>query len=471
MSDAKPVIIGGGPAGISAALALVSRRIPCLMLEKDRQVGGMCKTVEYKGFRCDIGGHRFFTKNKEVQALWEKTLGREFLVRQRLSRIYYRGKFFYYPLRFGNALAGLGMVTSSKIVFSYLKSRAFPVKPEVSFADWVSNRFGKVLFNIFFKTYTEKVWGIPCATLSADWAAQRIRNLSLGRAVMNALGLKSGGQVASLIDSFHYPRLGPGQMYEVMCRRLSREGGEIRAGQEVTEIRHDQGRITGVLSRNGDGGQPTACSHCLSSMPISDLVKRLSPRPPDAVMQAARALRYRSLITVNLLFKTRTTLPDNWIYLHSPEVTAGRLQLYGNWSPAMVPAAGTSSAGFEYFCFEGDAFWNLTDAALIKLARGDLAYLKFYDQEDLLDAFVVRYAKAYPMYEDGYDRHLQVIKEWLGQFANLYCIGRYGQFRYNNMDHSMLTGMLAVRALLGEKVNPWSVNPEGEYIEEKRGED
>ena len=471
MSDGKPVIIGGGPAGISAALALVERQIPCLLLEKDRQMGGLCKTVEYQGFRCDIGGHRFFTKNKEVQALWENTLGREFLVRQRLSRIYYRGNFFYYPLRPANALAGLGPVESSKIIFSYLKSRVFPVRPEVSFADWVSNRFGKVLFNIFFKTYTEKVWGIPCTTLSADWAAQRIRNLSLGRAVLDALGLKTGRQVASLIDSFHYPRLGPGQMYEDMCRRLSREGGEIRAGQEVTEIQHDQGRITGVLSRNGDGEQPTACSHCLSSMPISDLVKRLSPRPPEAVLQAARSLRYRSIITVNLLFKTKTTLPDNWIYLHSPEVTACRLQLYANWSPGMVPGAGTSSAGFEYFCFEDDAFWNLTDAALINLARQDLSHLKFYDQEDLLDGFVVRYAKAYPMYEDGYERHLRVIKEWLGQFANLYCIGRYGQFRYNNMDHSMLTGMLAVRALLGEKVDPWSVNLEGEYIEEKRHED
>ena len=471
MSGLRPVIIGGGPAGISAAHAIVERQLPCLLLEKDQQMGGLCKTVEYKGFRCDIGGHRFFTKNKEIQALWENTLGNEFLVRQRLSRIYYRGKFFYYPLRVGNALSGLGPAESSKIILSYLKAQAFPVRPEVSFADWVSNRFGKVLFNIFFKTYTEKVWGISCTTLSADWAAQRIRNLSLGRALINALGLRNSGKVASLIDSFHYPRLGPGQMYEDMCRRLSRTGGEIRSGQEVVEVRHTQDKVTGVLTRNGGSDQLTPCSHCFSSMPISELVIRMSPQPPEAVLEAARSLRYRSIITVNLLFKTKTTLPDNWIYLHSPEVTAGRLQLYANWSPAMVPATGTSSAGFEYFCFEGDALWNLADADLINTARHDLSHLKFYNQEDWLDGFVVRYAKAYPMYEDGYEKHLGLIKGWLAQFANLYCIGRYGQFRYNNMDHSMLTGMLAARAMLGENVDPWSVNAEGEYIEEKRGDD
>jgi len=467
MSDSKPVIVGGGPAGISAAHKLVEQQIPCLLLEKDEQMGGLCKTVKYKGFRCDIGGHRFFTKNKEIQAIWENTLGDEFLVRQRLSRIYYRGKFFYYPLRVGNALSGLGPQESMKIVLSYLKSRVWPIKPEVSFDDWVSNRFGKVLFNTFFKTYTEKVWGIPCTTLSADWAAQRIRNLSLGRALFNALGIKSGGKVASLIENFHYPRLGPGQMYEDMSRRLVNQGGEIRTGQEVVEIRHKQNKVTAVLTRREGGEQLSSCSHCFSSMPITELVNRMSPRAPEEVLQAARSLRYRSIITVNLLFKTKTTLPDNWIYLHSPEVTAGRLQLYENWSPSMVPSSGTSSAGFEYFCFEGDPFWRLSDSDLIKTALQDQAHLNFYHPEDWLDGFVVRYAKAYPMYEDGYERHLGLIKGWLAQFNNLFCIGRYGQFRYNNMDHSMLTGILAVRAMLGEPVDPWSVNAEGEYHEEK----
>jgi protoporphyrinogen oxidase len=289
MPSMQPVIIGGGPAGISAAHTLVDRKIPCLLLEKDMQIGGLCKTLEYKGCRCDIGGHRFFTKNHEIMAIWEKTLGDEFLSRQRLSRIYYRGKFFHYPLKVGNALAGLGPAESLKIVSSYLKSQILPTKPEVSFEDWVSNRFGRVLFNIFFKTYTEKVWGIPCTVLSADWAAQRIRNLSLGRALINALGLKNGGKVASLIDNFRYPRLGPGQMYETMAARINGSGGEIRKGLEVVEVRHDHRQLTALLTRHGADGKLLACSHCFSSMPITDLVQRMSPRPPDEVLQAARA--------------------------------------------------------------------------------------------------------------------------------------------------------------------------------------
>jgi protoporphyrinogen oxidase len=445
----------------------MERQIPCLLIEKDKQMGGLCKTVAYKGFRCDIGGHRFFTKNREIQTMWEKTLGDEFLVRPRLSRIYYRGKFFYYPLRIGNALVSLGLAESLKIVSSYLKSQIFPIRPEASFADWVSNRFGRVLFNIFFKTYTEKVWGIPCTVLSADWAAQRIRNLSLGRALIHAFSLKKSSKVASLIDNFHYPRLGPGQMYETMAARLLANGGEVRKGLEVVEVRHNDCQVTALLTRNGAGGQVLDCSHCFSSMPITELVQRMSPRPPDEVMKASRALRYRSIITVNLLFKRGAALPDNWVYLHSPEVEAGRLQLYKNWSPAMVPAGDHSSVGFEYFCFEGDDLWNLPDAELIEKARQDLSHLGFYNQEDLLDGFVVRYAKAYPMYEDGYEKHLSVIKGWLSQFSNLYCIGRYGQFRYNNMDHSMMTGILAARRLLGEDADPWSVNAEGEYLEEK----
>ena len=467
MSSVRPVIIGGGPAGIAAASTLGNQNIPCLLIEKDKQMGGLCKTVEYKGFRCDIGGHRFFTKNKTIQAMWDNTLGDELLVRPRLSRIYYREKFFNYPLQVSNALTNLGMTESLKIVASYFKSQVFPTKPEVNFDDWVSNRFGRVLFNTFFKTYTEKVWGIPCTVLSADWAAQRIRNLSLGRALLNALGQQNGAKVASLIDNFHYPRLGPGQMYETMAKRLKNNGGEIRQGLEVVEIRHDHQRVNTILTRNGGEGQLLDCSQCISSMPITDLVQRMSPSAPEAVVSAARALRYRSIITVNLLLKADTTLPDNWIYLHSPEVTAGRLQLYKNWSSSMVPNGNHSSIGFEYFCFEGDSLWNLPDSDLIEKARQDLSHLGFYHQEDFFDGFVVRYAKAYPMYEDGYEKNLAVIKEWLAQFANLYCIGRYGQFRYNNMDHSMMTGILAARRILGEDADPWSVNSEGEYLEEK----
>jgi protoporphyrinogen oxidase len=461
----RPVILGGGPAGISAAKVLADQHIPSLILEKDRQVGGLCKTVEHRGFRCDIGGHRFFTKNREIQESWENTLGPEFLRRSRLSRIYYRAKFFYYPLRVGNALWGLGPLESIRIFLSYLKSHLLPVRPELTFEDWVSNRFGKVLFNIFFKTYTEKVWGIPCTTLSADWAAQRIRNLSLGRALLNAVGRSNGGQVASLIDNFHYPRLGPGQMYEAMADQVTARGGRVSLGQKVMEIRHGEGRVKGVYSSAGNGGELVPCSHCFSSMPITELVQKMRPRPPDMVLNAAHSLSYRSLITVNLLFQQATPLPDNWIYLHSPEVMAGRLQFYSNWSSAMAPPGNHSSVGFEYFCSEGDRMWQASDADLVQQAVSDLSHLGFYTQDDIQDGFVVRYAKAYPVYEDGYQQHIATLRTWLSQFSNLYCIGRYGQFRYNNMDHSMMTGILAARRMLGMEVDPWSVNAEGEYLE------
>jgi protoporphyrinogen oxidase len=467
MSPPKPVIVGGGPAGLAAARILADQGLSSLILEKDRQVGGLCKTVEHRGFRCDIGGHRFFTKNKEIQESWEQTLGPEFLRRSRLSRIYYRARFFYYPLRIGNALLGLGPRESLNILASYLKSHIFPVRPEVTFEDWVSNRFGKELFSIFFKTYTEKVWGIPCTTLSADWAAQRIRNLSLGRALMHAVGLRNGGQVTSLIDTFHYPRLGPGQMYEAMAGQIAARGGEVRLGQQVAEIHHEQNLIKALISVAGDGGHMVPCSHCFSSMPITELVQKMRPRAPESVMTAAASLGYRSIITVNLLFRKATTLPDNWIYLHSPEIKAGRLQLYTNWSPDMVPAGNYSSIGFEYFCTEGDELWRASDAELIRLATSDLSHLGFYAERDIDDAFVVRYAKAYPVYEDGYLEHVAVLRRWLAQFSNLYCIGRYGQFRYNNMDHSMMTGMLAARRMMGQEVDPWSVNAEGEYLEAK----
>ena len=467
MSPPIPVIVGGGPAGISAAKALAEHRIPSLILEKDKQVGGLCKTVEYRGFRCDIGGHRFFTKNKAIQETWEQTLGGEFQVRSRISRIYYRERFFYYPLRVGNALLGLGPKDSLRILLSYLKSHISPVRPELTFEDWVSNRFGHVLYNIFFKTYTEKVWGIPCSTLSADWAAQRIRNLSLGRALLNAVGVSNGGRVASLIDNFHYPRLGPGQMYEAMTDQVKAKGGQVRLGQNVVEIRHAGDRVNGIFSVNGGGAEVVPCSHCFSSMPITELVQKMRPAPPHQVMAAASSLRYRSLITVNLLFQKAPNLPDNWIYLHSPEVKAGRVQLYSNWSPDMVPEGNHGSLGFEYFCTEGDEMWQASDGELIRQAMTDLSHLGFYAGNEIRDAFVVRYAKAYPVYEDGYDRHISTMRSWLSRFPNLYCIGRYGQFRYNNMDHSMMTGMLAARRMMGMDVDPWSVNAEGEYLESR----
>lgn len=467
MTDFSPIVIGAGPAGITAAYALSERQVPVIVLEKDHQIGGLCKTVQHNGFRCDIGGHRFFTKNKQIQTMWENVLGEEFLIRPRLSRIYYQGKFFYYPLQIGNALAGLGVTNSARVIVSYLSRQFFPVKPEVSFGDWVSNRFGSELYNIFFKTYTEKVWGTSCNKLSADWATQRIRNLSLGRAVLHALGIGKGNKVASLIEQFQYPRLGPGQMYEAMIDHAVRHGAQVQLNHETIEIHHAHTRVTEVKALAFDERVSFPCSHCFSSMPLNELIMKMNPSAPEAVLNAARGLRYRSIITVNLLFKKPTPLSDNWVYIHSPEVKAGRLQFYANWSPHMVPAGGFSSVGFEYFCFENDSLWNLSDGELIKIALQDLFRLNLYSEEDFLDGFVVRYAKAYPMYENKYVEHLRAIRDWLSRFNNLYCVGRYGQFRYNNMDHSIMTALLAVRRMLGEEVDPWSVNAEGEYLEEK----
>jgi protoporphyrinogen oxidase len=465
MVNHKALIIGGGPAGLAVAHTLCEHGIPNLILEKDTQLGGLSKTVAYRGFLFDIGGHRFFTKNQEVKALWEQTLGSDFLVRTRLSRIFYRDKFFHYPLRIGNALAGLGPYYSLRVALSYFKARVSPIAPEISFADWVSNRFGQVLFSIFFKTYTEKVWGIPCTQLSADWAAQRIRNLSLTEALLSALGVGKNRKVASLIEEFHYPRLGPGQMYDAMACQVKQQGGEVIMGQNALEIHHSRDKITSVTSRGFGESLTLPASHFFSSMPITELVQRMKPLAPDAVITAARALRYRSILTVNLILEKPVGLPDNWIYLHEPEIRAGRLQIFQNWSPFMVPEDGLSTITFEYFCFEGDELWNMNDGSLITLAKEDLARLGQLKNRAVLDGCVIRYAKAYPVYEDGHHRHLSVIKGWLAQFSNLDCIGRYGQFRYNNMDHSIMTGILAARRMLGEDVNPWLVNAEAEYLE------
>ncbi|MHB8993309.1 MAG: NAD(P)/FAD-dependent oxidoreductase, partial [Chloroflexota bacterium] len=431
------------------------------------EVGGLSKTVEHNGFRCDIGGHRFFTKNPEVEALWRETLPTDFLRRPRLSRIYYRGKLFYYPLRAGNALAGLGPWEGARVMASFARAKLSPRHPEVSFEDWVSNRFGYRLYSIFFRTYTEKVWGIPCTDLSADWAAQRIRNLDLTRAVLNAVGIGRGREVASLIDEFDYPRLGPGQMYETLAAQIVRRGGRLLLQHRVEAIRWEGDRVVALELGSPGGRVSIDADRVVSTMPLTDLVLRMKPEPPGEVVAAAQGLTYRSIITVNLMVERPEVVPDTWVYIHAQEVTAGRLQLYKNWSPAMVPDGRWNSLGLEYFSTEGDGLWRMPDEALIELARKDLLRLSLVRADEIVDGFVVRYPKAYPVYGDGYTRKLAVLRDYLSRFVNLECAGRYGQFRYNNMDHSILTGMLAARKLCGERCDPWSVNAEGEYLEEK----
>lgn len=438
------------------------------MFEAGATVGGLSRTVTRNGFRFDIGGHRFFTKNAEVQALWHDALGQELLQRPRLSRIYYRNNFFSYPLRPMNALVGLGPFTSLHVLSSFAWRQLFPKRPEKSFEDWVSNRFGHKLYSIFFRTYTEKVWGVPCSELSADWAAQRIRNLNMGRAVLDALGLRRGAKVASLIETFEYPRLGPGQMYEAFAAQAQKSGAHVLTQTRVVALRHDGTRITALELQRDSGARETCeVEGVVSTMPLSELVLALQPVAPQAVVEAARGLRYRSMLTVNMILKTDRLPPDCWIYVHAPEVCACRVQFFRNWSPAMAPDPSLNSISLEYFLFEDEPLWKAPDSEWIETGKADAGRLKFLSPETIRDAFVVRSPKAYPLYDESYLARVATIRQYLARFGNLACAGRYGQFRYNNMDHSVLTGLLAARRLCGQAVDPWAVNEDAQYLEEK----
>jgi protoporphyrinogen oxidase len=468
MKQAKRVlIIGGGPSGLVATYDLSKRKIPAVCLEADRMVGGISRTIEYKGFRFDVGGHRFFTKIQAINDLWQEILGDEFLKRPRLSRIYYNGKFFNYPLKPMNALLGLGLIASAQILGSYLQAKVVPSAEETTFEQWVTNRFGSKLYNVFFKTYTEKVWGVPCTEIRAEWAAQRIKGLSLYSAVVNAL-FKQKEVIKTLIDEFNYPRLGPGQMYETMAHKAEILGGEIRLEHRVKEVQHENGRITGVCVAGPDGVNVETGTDFISTMPITQLILNLRPEAPKEVTNAARALRYRSLLTVNLLMDCPENLPDTWIYVHDPSVRMGRVQCFANWSPYMVPDANHSSKGLEYFCWEGDDFWSMPDDELLALGKTEIGRLGLVDPDAVFDGFVIRMPKCYPVYDEAYKGHVETIRDYLMGFKNLQLCGRYGLFKYNNMDHSMLTALLAVENILGADHDVWSINADDEYHEEEK---
>jgi len=460
----RVIIIGGGPAGLTAAYQLTKAGIASVVLEKDRVVGGISRTATHNGYRFDIGGHRFFTKVPAVEAMWREVLGdTDFLRRQRLSRIYYNKRFFHYPLRPANALLGLGLWNSALILASYLKAQLFPQQPEVTFEQWVSNRFGERLYRTFFKTYTEKVWGIPCHQISAEWAAQRIKGLSLLSALKNALLQQQAPDksrvIKTLIDAFDYPRLGPGQMWEAVAARVP----EVRLGAEVKTIHWRGNRVEAVETANG---QRVDGSHFISSMPLRELILRLSPAAPSDVRAAAEGLKYRDFLTVALIVNRAEVFPDNWIYIHDPEVRMGRIQNFKNWSPDMVPDPNTTCLGLEYFCFAGDGLWTMRDEDLIALGKREIEMLGLARADEVVDGSVVRMPKAYPVYDANYSEHLRVVRAFLGGLTNLQVVGRNGMHRYNNQDHSMLTAMLAVENILGARHDLWSVNDEREYIEE-----
>jgi protoporphyrinogen oxidase len=441
------------------------------VLERERILGGISRTDTYKGNRFDIGGHRFFTKSREVDDLWTEILGADMLERPRLSRIYYRQKFFDYPLKPSNVLRNLGLLTSLACIGSYARWRFFPYREEGNLEQWVTNRFGKRLFEMFFKTYTEKVWGVPCTALSADWAAQRIKGLSLTEAIRNAIFHKPGEtRIQTLIDRFRYPRLGPGMMWERAAQLAQERGQEVLLDREVVEVRHDGHTVRAVVARDSDGNRHEyPCSHLISSLALVDLVEAMRPAAPDAVRAAARSLHYRDFLTVGLIVEGSDLFPDNWIYIHAPEVRLGRVQNFGNWSPEMVAERGTSCLGLEYFVFEGDDLWRAEDSSLVELGAEETEGIGLLSRGDVRDGVVIRIRKAYPVYDPGYAERVATVRNWAATLANLQCVGRNGQHRYNNSDHSMLTAMLAVRNLLGEGHDIWSVNVDKEYHEASRG--
>ena len=472
----KVAIIGAGPAGLTAAYLLAKRGVAVTVLESDPQyVGGLSRTVEYKGFHFDIGGHRFFSKSKQVEDFWTKILPDDMLERPRSSRIFYNGRFYSYPLKPFEALVKLGVVESALCALSYAKARFAPHANPKCFEDWVTNQFGARLFRIFFKTYTEKVWGMSCREISADWAAQRIKGLSLGAAIRNGLFPRRTPAdrtqvIKTLINSFRYPRKGPGMMWEVCARKVRESGGQVLMGQRVVgcNLDADSERWTvRYQSHDGASGSITA-DHIISSAPMQQLARSLDPPLPAKATAAGRALKYRDFLTVALILKDKNVFSDNWIYVHDPNVKVGRIQNYKSWSPEMVPDPSYTCYGLEYFCFDSDDLWNMNDADLIELAKRELARIGLAKYEDVTDGCVVRQRKAYPVYDDDYAQNVTIVRQEIEQrFPNLHLVGRNGMHKYNNQDHAMMTAMLTVENILAGKpvYDVWRVNQDAEYHE------
>ncbi len=463
--ESPVVILGAGPAGLSAAYELSGQGVRALVLEKDSTVGGLARSVEHQGYLFDMGGHRFYTKVPIVEQMWRDVLGDDLLTRPRLSRVYYRSKFFRYPLDVRNALAGLGHVEALRCAASFAHARLFPRKPERSFEDWVSNRFGRRLFNIFFRTYTEKVWGIPCDQIRAEWAAQRIRGLSLASLVWSALrpSRKGEPQIKTLIDEFLYPRRGPGMMWNRVREIVESRGSGVLLEKGVDRISWHKGRVLSVTA----GGEEFRARNFISSLPIRDLIQKLDPPAPKYLGDAAEDFNYRDFVTVALIVRGKHLFPDNWIYIHDPGFKVGRVQNFNNWSPDLRPHPEMTCLGMEYFCFENDGFWNLPDSELLALATREITALRLVQPGTIVDGVVVRVPKAYPIYDDRYERGLAAVRRFLAEETpNLQLVGRNGMHRYNNQDHSMLTGILAARNVLGAKYDLWSVNVDADYLEE-----
>ncbi|QPC98798.1 NAD(P)/FAD-dependent oxidoreductase [Qipengyuania soli] len=469
-------IIGAGPAGLTAAYLLTKQGKTVAIIEKDdTYVGGISRTVEHEGYRFDIGGHRFFSKSQQVVDLWNEILPDDFIQRPRMSRIYYEGKFYSYPLRAFEALWNLGILRSTACMASYVWSKVFPIRDVKSFEDWTSNQFGKKLYGIFFKTYTEKVWGMPCDEMSADWAAQRIKGLSLWSAVIDglkrSLGLNKkpndGMATKTLLETFRYPRLGPGMMWDAARDKVIASGlGNLFMGHSLKQLSADaQGGWR--MSASGPEGEVVVSSrHAISSAPMRELSKRLHPLPASTLQ--ANELKYRDFLTVALMVEGEDLFPDNWIYIHDSKVKVGRVQNFRSWSPEMIPDPDMACVGLEYFCFEGDGLWSMADEDLVALASEEMEILGLVDRSKVRGGTVVRQEKAYPVYDEDYSANVDAMRRELeDKHPTLHLVGRNGMHRYNNQDHAMMTAMLTVENILAGKriYDTWCVNEDAEYHE------
>lgn len=519
----RAIIIGAGPAGLTAAYELITRTdIVPLVLEKSEYMGGISRTVNYKGNRIDIGGHRFFSKSDRVMDWWRNVMPVQslnghgttisyqrqtttiapdlagpnpesedlvMLVRERNSRIYFMRRFFTYPISLSaDTVMKLGLTKTIRIGLSYLHAVMFPIRNESNLEQFFINRFGRELYLTFFKSYTEKVWGVDCKEISAEWGAQRIKGLSILKTITHKLKKLFAGRSrdiaqkdveTSLIEQFLYPKHGPGQVWEEVASRVKNRGVEILTHWVVEDIEHDTERITAVRAVHTETGESRRLEgdYFFSTMPVKELVASMRPQAPLEIQTISNGLMYRDFITVGVLckrFKLRQPsgeiVNDNWIYIQEPDVLVGRLQIFNNWSPAMVADPSTTWIGLEYFCNDTDPLWRKSDSEMIELAKQELASMNIVDSGDVIDATVIRMPKTYPAYFGSYDRFPEIIA-WADQFNNLFLVGRNGMHKYNNQDHSMLTAMTAVDNIIGNvrsRDNLWSLNTEQEYHEKRK---